>query len=1771
MTGAYWVEQVRAPVRFAAALSAAALNADTLLEVGPGTTLLGLARQCLGDAAGVPLPSLRRAHPDVARMLESLATLWTAGMPVDWGAVHRDGSRRRVSLPTYAFQRERYWLPASSAVSARSPRASTRSASASAHPLLGSRLPSPLASVQFETELRADAPTFLSDHRIAGDSVVPGTAYVEMMGAAVEAVRPGPLTLQDLTLQQSLVIPAGEARTVQVVVMPEAGAASIEVWSRTGEAASEPWRLHASGQARFVATSPPSPTQIERIRAGLPEELSAAAFYGRLDGRVLALGPSFRAVTRVWRGKGEALGEIHLPEAAVDAPRYRMHPGLLDACVQLIDALVPDDLSGDTTFYMPMAIDRFRILERPGERVWSSVRLTSPPGDTLSADIQVLDDGGNLVAEMTGLRLRRTDSARATGEPTQIADWLYTIDWKPAPLPATAPSGEELERWAAAEIERWRGDEAIARYGAALGELDRLTAVYIVQALEQIGGSLARGGVVRPDSMVDTGSVLPRYRPLLIRLLTILAEDGVLRPTATGWVVEREPQRRDLRVLEQELNGRGIVSPELALLRRCGPRLADVLRGTCDPLSLIFANGSFEMAERLYCESPMAQALGALVRETVLGFRSRTPGRPLRILEVGGGTGGTTGVVLPAVAQGPCEYVFTDISRAFTGRAAARFAAYPFFRVDTLDVETDPLAQGFAAEHFDVIIAADVIHATADLRRTLEHCRRLLAPGGLLIMVEVTVPQRWVDLVFGLTDGWWKFSDVELRPDYPLMSSDRWTALLAESGFGVSRTLPDPSRVEGPAAEQAVIVGVRDGESTRPERHQGGAWLVLSDRGGLGDRLTAALRARGDRCHVLRAGDGYGIDADGITVDPESPDQMRQALRAVGRDGSAPPRGVVHLWGLDASSDLDAGVASEDPLRVAAGALHLVQGLLEITEAGTRLSLVTRGAHRLPEDAGVPAVIQAPLWGLGRTIALEHPELRCQCVDLDPSPAADPLPALLAEITSAPDENESAWRGTVRFAARLARWSSPPSPIPAATGPVRLEATSQGRLESLVLRPMSRRTPGPGEVEIRVRAAGLNFKDVLSALDLYPGAPGPLGGECAGTVVAVGSGVEGLAVGTEVVALASGALATHVTVDAALVVPRPASLSVEEAASLPVAYVTAAYTLSTVGGMKAGERVLIHAGAGGVGLAGIMLARRVGATVLATAGSPQKRAFLEKQGVAHVFDSRSLDFREGVMAATAGRGVDLVLNSLSGAAIDASLSIVAHHGRFVEIGKRGILDPTEVRRRRPDVAYSIVDWTELARVNPGHIRRHLCEIVDGVGSGAIPAPPVTRFSLAAAPDAFRHMAQARHIGKIVLAVPRDVEPEPTIRPDASYLVTGGFGGLGIEVARRLADRGARHLVLMGRHAPSEAAAAALASLRQAGVEVSAVEADVADEHAVARLVADVERTPWPLRGIVHAAGTLDNAVLARQDVGRFARVMAAKIVGTWHLDRATRGLPLDFFVLFSSTAGVFGSAGQANHAAANVFLDAMAQHRQARGLPAVSVDWGAWSDVGAAATGATARRVALDGMSHMRPDEALTALERAMAADEAQMAIFSVDWVGLMTRRAAAGELPSLLRSFRSATPPAPRVSMPTPAAPELLSRLEAAAPSRRRQLLAEHVAGRVVRVLGGDLTLSIDHLRPLKELGIDSLMAVELRNGLKADLRLDGGLPATLVFDHPTVEAIAEYLDQEVLSVGSEKPGRAAAPREAAAADSMLSRLEQLSDDEVDRLLHERERNGRA
>ncbi|HKQ61796.1 MAG TPA: polyketide synthase dehydratase domain-containing protein, partial [Candidatus Polarisedimenticolaceae bacterium] len=1387
------MRQVREPVQFAAAMATlATLGVEACVEVGPGTTLLGLGRRCLESAELPWAASLRAGRGDWDQMLESLGRLWAVGVEVDWAGFDRGHTRRRVALPTYAFQRETYWLPSAPAPTVRGI-AAGRGAAAVAHPLLTRRLHSPRPGVQFEAELSATTPGFLDQHRIDGAVVVPATAHLEMIGTAAMSCAGQGHRIEDLTLQEALVIPDGETRTVQVVLTPaQGGSMTAQVWS-LADAEAPRWTLHVEGRVwPDDAATGVSAAPLDEPRRRCAEALSGSDFYQRLAGRGLELGPAFRGVARVDRVDGEALARIELPDEVADEASYRMHPLLLDACVQAIAVAVPSATAVDHVF-LPMALDRFRVLGRSGRSVWSWVRLSSPlVAETLTADVQVIDEDGRLVAEMVGLRLKRAPRGAARRPAGAIAEWLHEIVWQPAPLPAASTGAGDAAARLESEVTRWAPRPELARYDEAMDALDRLSVAYIVDALRSLGCDLEIGRVLRRDGLAAALGVLPRYRRLLDRWLDILAEDGLLRATDAGWVAVRDGSDLTAERLAGSLDGHATgTGAETALLLRCGPRLADVVRGACDPLALLFPDGSMNVAERLYHESPLARVSGALVSEAVQATLAGIPaGRVMRILEVGGGTGGTTAAVLPALPAERVEYVFSDISAAFTARARERFATYQFLRTRTLDIEAEPLPEDLAAARFDVIVAANVLHATTDLRRTLEHCRRRLAPGGVLILVEVTVPQRWIDLTFGLTDGWWKFSDDSLRPRYPLITRPQWMTLLAQAGFAGVTSAPDPATVRGTLGHQSVIVAVRR-EATADPR----PWVVLADRDGVGDRLVERLRAQGAPCVVVRGADGKAA-AEPNVADPADGVSVRRALEVAGVHRA---RGVVSLWALDAREDLASVSAASAPLSAAAGALHVVQALLAGSRVATPLWLVSRGAQRLVSDATSPALAQAPVWGIARTVLREHPELDCVCVDLDPSAAADPVAGLVAELLAPRDgEEQVAWRGDHRFAARLVRLPERRE-VPAHVSE-RLERSRPGRLEGLSLQPAPRRAPGAGEVEIAVRAAALNFKDVLNALDMYPGEAGPLGSECAGTVVAVGAGVDGLRVGDHVVAIAAGCFATFTMARAELVVRKPIGLTFEQAASLPVAFITGAHALFTVGGLRRGERVLVHAGAGGVGLAAVRLAQRCGAEVLATAGSAEKREFLRGQGVTHVFDSRSVAFRDEVLRATDGRGVDLVLNSLAGEAIGASVAVLARDGRFLEIGKRGIWSEGDMRRTRPDVRYTVIDWSDLGVSAPDVVRGHLTEILAAAETGELPLLPVTAFPLAEASAAFRHMAQARHRGKIVVTIaPVESRPEPAaIRDDASYLVTGGLGGLGLEVARWLVARGARSLVLAGR-------------------------------------------------------------------------------------------------------------------------------------------------------------------------------------------------------------------------------------------------------------------------------------------------------------------------------------------------------------------------------------
>ena len=913
-----------------------------------------------------------------------------------------------------------------------------------------------------------------------------------------------------------------------------------------------------------------------------------------------------------------------------------------------------------------------------------------------------------------------------------------------------------------------------------------------------------------------------------------------------------------------------------------------------------------------------------------------------------------------------------------------------------------------------------------------------------------------------------------------------------------------------------------------------GRWIILADVGGVGTALADGLRKRGAVCEVASA-----------TADL---DQFF-ASASVG----PPLQGVVYFAALNERETEPGELA---PRHVCGSVLALVQGLIRAGVA-PRLWLVTRGARAVGCDP--VALAQAPLAGLARVIALEHPELRCTCVDLDPTPRPDEAESLLAEVCAPDGEDQVARRDGERRGARLVRAELPEiGDNPA----VQLVQARPGVLDSLTVQALTRRPPGLGEVELRVGAAGLNFRDVLGALGLYPGDAGPLGGECAGTIVGVGAGVQGLAIGDEVIALASGCLRSFVTVRSELVAVRPARLSCPDAAGVPVAFLTARFALEELAHLARGERVLIHAAAGGVGLAALQLAQRLGAEVFATAGSQAKRAYLQSLGVQHVFDSRNPAFTDEVRAATGGAGVHVVLNSLTGEFITKGLELLVPSGRFVEIGKTEIWDLDRVQKVRGDVSYHAFALDRLTIEEPRRIGAALRRLMDDFAAGSLRPGHRHTFPLSAAGAAFRFMAQARHTGKIVITVGATVHSGP--RADGVYLVTGGLGALGLRAACWLAAQGAKHLVLLGRRVPSDNAAAVLRELTEQGVLVQTIQADVADREELRRVLQDLT----DLRGVVHTAGVLEDGVLADQTWDRFERVLAPKALGAWHLHELTRDLPLDFFVLYSSAAALLGAPGQGNYAAANAFLDALAQHRRATGLPALSINWGPWDETGMAARVDGRRHWAAQGMDTIPPPEGDEILGRLLRSSAVQVGVLPVRWPAFLQR--FAGRVPPLLANFAANAPSSSsRTQQP---ASDLHRRLKSAPAGGQRDVLAAFVTEEARNLLGPQRAGSVDARTPLQDLGFDSLMAVELRNVLGH--AFGQPLPATLLFNYPTVDALVGYLAVDVLRQELEAsappakqepraPGSAVTPSNSGGvADRVLADIEQISDADVDRML---------
>jgi acyl transferase domain-containing protein/NADPH:quinone reductase-like Zn-dependent oxidoreductase/SAM-dependent methyltransferase/acyl carrier protein len=1744
---AYWARGIREPVRFASAVGALAdFGVDVWLELNAHPALAHSTQECLTTrGTKAPVISSVRRDREFESMLESAMDLHCAGVPLDFSTM--TPSRHLLSLPAYAWEKTRWWNEASDARDGR--------LAPGGRGLFDVRLPRAMPTWIVRLDSRHMA--FLKDHKVENHVIFPAAAFVEMaLEAGVQLFEGQPFVVEDFEIRKPLILPDPPSG-VQLEFSYSPNERTFAIQSRFEQSVT--WSLHVVGSLRgertesaFVSSKWEQPLSTQAV--------AVDGFYRHMSDLGLRYGEEFRPICELSAGAGQSAGHVVLSDAVSPrAGEYALHPVLFDGALQVFSAGAATVEGRQARMKLPVGFRRILFLGSPGSSSRVCAKVREFGDDFLEGDISLYNEGGKPCVLVDGFRAISLSGAGRSGAPGGIRDLTYHVVWQRVPneLPkASLPPLPLAQLKAAAQgaldcVFAARGHSEIE---AALCAVDDLAAAQLTRGLREMG--------VTPNIPFDAATlhVATPMRPVFERLMAGLVRRGLLRKKGGGFGLTPDfAQAADSadKVLRNFIKKHpGHLSEALLCVGNCA-ELGSILRGEKDAVQVLFSGIGAELLDHFYGDGLFTSHwLAAIAAAVSTAARSLPEGRGLRILEIGAGTGGLASQVLPLLERCLHSYTFSDVSAAFFSGAAQKLAAFSEVEFKIFDLEKPGVEQEFEPGTFDFIIGTNVLHAVKDVRAALRNLHGLLAPGGSLIFMDTATPQLWTETVFGLTSGWWRFTDRDLRPEQPLLKRAQWEAVLQETGFAETASLPGligPTGGEGQVGLLARKSYEEESVLSETETPDEKSWLVFKDTSGVGDVLISRLREFGARCRVVRRGESFEFDGnDAFTLRPGTLEDWKKLFAAC---ADSLPERIVYLWNLEDGADMAANL---DAL------LHLTQALESNHPAAKlRLDLVTRNAQPAGNDLQPTAVAQAPSVGLMRVILNEHSNLRWRAIDLSPEADAE---LLWSEIVRKNGEREIALRGEARYVLRLDRGRPTRQQWLDSSLPLRLESRERGRLDTLRFSPFELPPCGPDQVLIEVKAAGMNFRDVLKALALYPGdAPDAriFGDEVGGVVKEVGSDVIHVAPGDRVFGLAVFGIATHAIARSGDVRRIPADLTFEAAATLPVVFMTAWHALRNVARLREGERVLVHAGAGGVGMAAIQIALHLGAEVIATAGSPSKRALLKTLGVEHVIDSRRGDFAEAVMKLTDGKGVDVVLNALAGEAIPMGLSCLAEFGRFIEIGKRDIYQNARIPLRplRNNASFHVVAMDAIFHGN-GELTRQMLEEISGlVEKGTLRPLPYRAFPASRVDSAFRLMSSGKHIGKVVVAfpapfVPRRGElPGPgfEVKSDGCYLITGAFGGYGKVLARWLVDAGARHLVLTSRSGASNPEAAEfVAELQDRGVEVRVVSADISVPNDVKRLFAEIKSCGQPLRGLFHLAMVIDDALLAALTPERIRTVLGPKAHGAWLLHEATQETKLDCFVMFSSVSSIFGNPAQGNYSAANAFLDSLAHHRQALGLPALTVNWGVLGGEGYVARNErVADFLARQGTVAISPGEAMGLLESFLRAGSAQAISIRVDWSKWRQFFRSMQENPLLERIFAALEN---QESVGTTS--DWRSRIDAASPAEKQAVICQAVR----ETVGSVLRVKPDSLRddqPLTDLGLDSLMGVEIETSLEAAVGV--ALPPTSLMRARTIGQIASLIAGHL---GGATTVAESVPVTVQAEATSAVDLDAISDEEIERLL---------
>ena len=1028
----YWRHHLRDPVQFRDGIKALHNQAfGVFLEVGPHPTLMALAQRTLGEDAAVWLASMRRGKPASGELAKSLGELYVRGADITWKATEPPAGP--VPWPTYPFEHRVYWVTPDQI-----PDREDARPRAAGHPLVGRRLAT--AAPIFETRLSPTSPAELADHRIQGEAIVPGPAILATaLACAAEAFGNRFRQVENVDFRAPLVLP-DQGRIVQTR-LEAAGSGRLDFFVSSRDDDSASWTLHSTGSLVEMTEPDQAKCEAAALRSQLGPEREPTEFLERLAALGVEFGPSFSVLGQMRYRDGEAEISLRRP---VGLRGTMADVAMVDGALRALGVAALERGRIEGLSMLSVIGNAWWRPDLPDE-VLVHATLSKDCGGargSIVGNVQLFDRSGMILGRLQGVVLDPT--ARS-----QASELCYDVVWKASDAATAAaqcfhhnPTDREL----AAVFDRLAERHNLQVYDNLLPTLDRLSAVAIGNAFRELGFDPLVGRSFFTASEATALGVAARHKSLFNRLLSILAEEGTLASSNDTFTVSGPlPEAR----AEETFDNATIRFPEadgeLRLLVRCSRALARVLRGEIDPLHLIFPDGSLAEARAIYEDSPFARTFNETIA-SVIGHVSKSvpPDALVRVLELGAGTGGTTRWVLTALQGQRTTYSFTDVSPAFLEAAQVRFKDAPFLKTALLDLERDPTEQGFAPGSFDIVVASNVLHATTDLARSLARARNLLAEGGVLLLIEGVAPGRWVDLTFGMTKGWWHFTDTSVRPTYPLVSRDRWQALLVDAGFEAIVMTPDQgSRACG---QQALIVARR----ATADRQV----TIVASEDEPAASLARVLERRGIGARIVRE-----LPANGVAGD------------------------MVHMGAMRlASIPFDAGAAEDATESACVGPLKDLVAFTRHPQAG-RVWLITRGAQPAGGEMAPGARWQAPVWGLGRVFGLEHPNHWGGLVDLPTTDeAADCAEHLFRTLHSADTEDQIAFRNGRRLVGRLVQaTATEAAPIALRADGAYVVTGGFGGLGSAIARWLAER--GAGRIILTGRNPRPLAADVVAAVD----------------------------------------------------------------------------------------------------------------------------------------------------------------------------------------------------------------------------------------------------------------------------------------------------------------------------------------------------------------------------------------------------------------------------------------------------------------------------------------------------------------------------------------------------------------------------------------------------------------------------------------------------------------------------------------------------------------